>query len=69
MVGSGAASTTETNTENKSFAVQDGVEQTPSSHAATSQKVSLKQGLTGETIAVGGTTFNLMGSFTLRYVW
>ncbi|NDE16370.1 hypothetical protein EBZ80_15700 [bacterium] len=69
MVGSGAASTTETNTESKSFAVQDGVEQTPSSHTTTSQKVSLKQGLTGETIAVGGTTFNLMGSFTLRYVW
>jgi hypothetical protein len=69
LFGSGGQTTTKTDTEDKSFSVTNGAEQVPTVHTKNSAKSTQTPGTTGETVAIGGSTFNLMGSFTLRYVW
>jgi hypothetical protein len=69
LMGSGGVTTTKTNTEDKVFAVSNGAEQSPTIHTITSATEEQKPGTTKSTVAVGGTVFNLFGSFNLRYVW
>lgn len=69
LMGSGGVTTTKTSTEDKVFAVTNGAEQTPTTHTNTSATEQQTPGSTKTTVAVGGTIFNLFGSFNLRYVW
>ena len=69
ILSSGDDSTTKTNTENKSYSVTDGTTATPTTNDTTSTEQKTPSGGTAKTLALGGSTFSLLGSFTVRYIW
>jgi hypothetical protein len=65
----GGETTTTTTTRNRTSTFVNGVEQPPTTDTVNVDVSESKQGLRGATFGIGGTTFNLFGSFTIRYVW
>lgn len=61
--------TTQTNTRTRTYQTINGVDQTPTASSSVDDKAVSKAGSSLSTFAVGGTTFSLMGSFSIRYVW
>ena len=60
---------TTTNTRSRTYDSISGVDQTPSSDNSTSTQVDSLVGPSLSTFAVAGSTFNLFGNFTIKYVW
>lgn len=60
---------TTTNTRSRTYAVVNGVDQTPSADSSTSSSSTNKYGMAGSTFGLGGSTFQFTGTFTLHYVW
>jgi hypothetical protein len=58
-----------TSTQTRSYVVTNGVAATPTSAQTSVTTDTTKTGGTSKTIAVGGTKFNLMGNFAIRYIW
>jgi hypothetical protein len=61
--------TTTTDTKTRSYTVVNGVDQTPTSETTTHTVATTKPGFRATTFGLGGTTFALTGSFTIRYIW
>ena len=66
---SGGDLKTSTTTQTRSYVVTNGVAANPTSSQTSSSTDTNKPGGSSKTIAVGGTKFNLMGNFGIRYLW
>lgn len=60
---------TKTETRTRTYQRINGVDQTPTSSTTSNATSSAQTGPLVSTFAVAGQTFNLFGSFVLRYVW
>lgn len=69
LLTQGGDVTTSTSTQTRSYTVTDGVAANPTSSQTSSSTDKVKSGGSSRTIAVGGTRFNLMGNFGIRYIW
>jgi hypothetical protein len=69
ILSSGADATTDTSTQSRSYTVTNGVVGTPTTAQTTSASETTKTNGTAKTVAIGGTTFSLLGNFSLRYIW
>jgi hypothetical protein len=65
----GGNTTTSTSTKSGSDTYTGGVPASPSPVSSSNSSSSVNPGLTANTFGLGGTVFQLTGSFTLRYVW
>lgn len=65
----GGSTTATTTTSNKTITYTDGVASDPGAVPSTTTTVTTNRGLEATTFGLGGTTFSLVGSFTLRYVF
>jgi len=69
LLTQGGDATTSTVTQSRTYSVANGVTANPTSSQTTSSTDKVKSGGSSKTIAVGGTKFNLMGNFAIRYIW
>ena len=69
LLTQGGDATTSTVTQSRTYTVANGVAAKPTSSQTTSSTDKAKSGGSSKTIAVGGTKFNLMGNFAIRYIW
>lgn len=58
-----------TTTQTRSYAVTNGVAANPSTSQTSTTTETTKTGGASKTVALGGTKFNLMGNFAIRYIW
>jgi hypothetical protein len=65
----GGDTSTTTTTRSKTYNVVNNVDQTPSADSTTTTTSDLQRGIEAATFGVGGTRFNLFGTFLIRYVW
>ena len=65
----GGDTTDTTTSQNRTFAVVGGTEQTPTTDTSTQTTVNRKPGIQAGTFGIGGTSFQFTGLFTIRYVW
>ncbi len=65
----GGTNTTTTTARTRTFAVNNGTPQTPTTDTSTTTVATTTLGPQGLTFGVGGTQFNLIGNFTIRYIW
>ena len=65
----GGNTTTTTTTSNRAAATVGGVEQDPTTDSSSTQVVQNDRGISASTFGIGGTEFNLFGTFTIRYIW
>lgn len=61
--------TTTSDVRTASYLVVDGIKQTSTSEAGTKTVTRTRPGISGTTVAIAGQSFNLFGTFTIRYVW
>jgi hypothetical protein len=69
ILSSGADTTAKTLTKNRSYTVTDGTAATPTTDETSSIEQRQPSGGTATTLALGGSTFSLLGSFSVRYIW
>jgi hypothetical protein len=69
LYGTNFKTSTRTTTTTQTYQVVGGVPQTPTAYTTSDSTADAIAGPSFGTIAVNGTTFNLMGNFVLRYVW
>jgi hypothetical protein len=60
---------TRTKTTTQTYVVTNGVAAAPTSYSQVDKTETIDTGGEGSTIAIAGEYFNLMGAFTIRYVW
>lgn len=65
----GSESTVTTSTRTRTYTTLGGTAQPPSADTTTNSVASLKPGTRGVTFGVGGAQFQLIGTFTIRYIW
>ncbi len=69
LYSTGMTTKTKSSLCTKSYSVVSGVEQSPTSLSCVEQTSESIAGPSLSTFAVAGSTFNLFGSFTIKYVW
>ncbi len=65
----GGTTTTTTTTSNKTITTTNGVPSDPGQVPTTTTTVSTSRGVEANTFGLGGTTFSLVGTFTIRYIF
>jgi hypothetical protein len=69
IMSTGADATATSSTSNKTYAVTNGTAANPTVDQTESAEQKTPSGGTAKTLALGGSTFSLLGSFTVRYIW
>jgi hypothetical protein len=69
IMSTGADATATSSTSNKTYAVTNGTAANPTVDRTESAEQKTPSGGTAKTLALGGSTFSLLGSFTVRYIW
>ena len=69
ILSSGDDATLKSDTEDKSYIVTNGTPAKPTTSTTTSTEQKTPSGGTAKTLALGGSTFSLLGSFSVRYIW
>lgn len=65
----GGNTTTTSSLRTRTFTVVNGVDQPASADATRTTVTETSPGIKGVTFGIGGTTFQVTGVFTIRYVW